>query len=244
MHLSKTILFAAFFLFPFLLFAQSMQTNPVTGAITNLNAAKFVKFNEEAGVEVPAGFDNSRISYSKIKGSPFWKDEWNTARLYSNTGYVGSMPVRINLATGELHFLKNGEELILTDDFIAKVIFENDSAVFLSRVPNLLLNKKPVEDFIQVLNPGKYQLLKYTKRNVGSADSLFRTMKRYFFTDDVYYFIKANEKVERIKKLGKENVLSYLPSSNSYEAWIKENDIDFKKEKDIVRFLDYYNSKQ
>jgi hypothetical protein len=167
-----------------------------------------------------------------------------TALLFGDIGYLGKLPVRINLATGELHFIKNGEEVILSDDVIAKIIFPrvNDSAVFVKHMPNLLLNKKPVEAFVQVLNTGKYQLLKYTKRNLASADSLFGTLKRYYFTDEFIYYIRSDEKVERIKKLNKENVLSYVPSSSSYDSWIKENDIDFKKEKDVVRFLNYYNS--
>lgn len=243
MHLVKTILPAVFICLAQSPVAQTtVQVDPKFQTITNLRDAKVMKFTEEAGVEVPAGFKNERINYSKIKGSPFWKDEWQNAKLYSSTGYVGSMPLRINLATGELHFLKNSEEVILTDNFIVKIIFENDSSIFISNVPNLLVNKKPVENFVQVLNPGKYQLLRYTKRNVASADSLFGTMKRYFFSDDVYYFIKENEKVERIKKLNKENILSYLPSSLSYDAWIKENNLELKKEKDILRFLNYYNA--
>jgi hypothetical protein len=235
------------FILPFLfclsssISAQTVR-NDEFGNIANLAEAKFVRAVEEVKID---GVENeNKISYDRIKGSRFWKDEWLPALLYSNTGYVGTLPVRINLASGELHFLKNSEELILTDNFIAKIIFPTltDSAVFISQVPNLLLNKKQVDDFVQVLNSGKYQLLKYTKRNVSSADSMFHTLKRYFFSDLIYYFIKSNEKVERIKKFNKEGVLFYLPSSSAYDAWIKENNIDFKKEKDVVLFLNYYNA--
>lgn len=223
------------------IFAQTVRTDQF-GNISNLADAKFVKAVEE--VRIDGVENNSKLSYDRIKGSRFWKDEWQPALLYSNTGYVGTMPVRINFATGEVHFLKDSEELVLTDNFLAKIIFPsvNDSCVFISQVPNLIINKKPVDDFVQVLNFGKYQLLKYIKRNVASADSLFGTQKRYFFSDDISYFFKSNHKVERIKKLNKENVLFYLPSSSSYDAWIKENNIDFKKEKDVVRFLNYYNA--
>ena len=84
--------------------------------------------------------------------------------------------------------------------------------------------------------------MKYTNRSVASADSIFHNLKRYFFADQITYFIKSNEKVDRIKKLNKENVLFYLPAS-SYDEWIKENSINFKNEKDIIRFLNYYNSR-
>jgi hypothetical protein len=103
------------------------------------------------------------------------------------------------------------------------------------------LNKN-FNGFIQVMNSGNYQLLKYIKRTVGSADSLFRTQKRYFFADELYYFLRFNEKIERIKRLRKESVLEYLPSASSYSTWINENNMDFRKEGDVIRFLDYYNA--
>ncbi len=58
-------------------------------------------------------------------------------------------------------------------------------------------------------------------RKVGSADSLFGTQKKYFFTDDVFYHIWYNEKIERIKKLNKDNVIKFLPSASAYAAWIR-----------------------
>jgi hypothetical protein len=190
------------------------------------------------------GQNNERISYDKIKGSRFWKDTSQTAFLYSNKGYVCTIPVRINLATGELYFLRESKEVTLADNIITKVVFkaEKDSSVFISQVPNLLLNEKPVNGFVQVLNFGKYQLLKYTNRTVASVDSIFQGFKRYYFADVINYFLKSNDKVERFKKLNKENVLFYLPSSSAHDAWIKENNIDFKKEKDVILFLNYYNA--
>ena len=176
MSVIKFLLFVFLVCLSPLLFAQKAQYNSM-GELTNLKDAVSAVTVEEFGIEFPGGQNNERISYSKIKGSRFWKDEWQNAYLYSNTGYIGSMPLRINLVTGELHFLKNSEEFILTDDFITKIIFVNDSSTFISHVPNLLVNKKPVDNFVQVLNSGRYQLLKYLKRNVASTDSLFHTLK-------------------------------------------------------------------
>ena len=231
MYLVKTILCIVYIgLFP-----------PLFGQAVMQYDANWLNVMEDINI---TGQNNERISYDKIKGSRFWKDTSQTALLYSNKGYVSTMPVRINLATGELYFLRESKEVTLADNIITKVVFkaEEDSSVFISQVPNLLLNEKPVNGFVQVLNFGKYQLLKYTNRTVASVDSIVRGFKRYYFADVINYFIKSNDKVERIKKLNKENVLFNLPSSSSYDAWIKENNIDFKKEKDVVRFLNYYNA--
>jgi hypothetical protein len=50
------------------------------------------------------------------------------------------------------------------------------------------------------------------------------------------------EKVERIKKLDDKNILPYLPQSNKCSDWIKTNHIDLRKEKDVILFLNYYNT--
>jgi hypothetical protein len=64
------------------------------------------------------------VPYSRIKGSPFWKDEWQMASLYRDTNFLGILPVKINLATNDIHFLKNNEELVATDqNKITAIIF-------------------------------------------------------------------------------------------------------------------------
>lgn len=192
---------------------------------------------------------NNRIPYSKIKGSSFWNSDFDLATIYSDNKILGIVPAKLNLVTNELHFYSiSNKELVLTGSPVSKIVFHknNDtsttSAVFLGQVENLVAGKKPVNKLVQQLNEGKYQLLKFTERQLKSADSLFGTQKRYFFADDVYYFMRFNEKVERIKKLNRENMLQFLPSTTSYTGWIEKNKIDFKKEADAVRFLNYYNA--
>ena len=78
-----------------------------------------------------------------------------------------------------------------------------------------------------------------------SADSLFRTMKRYYFSDQVNYYV--NNKYgqnTRLRKLSRENILETLRIVAADEEWINKNSIDFKKEEDVIRFLNYYNSRK
>ncbi len=222
----------------------SIQTNSF-GQITNLRDAKFSRIIDEVTVY---GGDN-KIPYSTIKGSRFWRDEWQKAGLFNKNTLLGIIPAKLNLINSELHILKDKEELVITDDITTLIFFkENDTSIstasFIKNVPNLFFENKKMNDFVQVLNYGNYQLLKYTTRKVSSADSLFRTLKRYYFSDDNFYFLRSGDKVERIKKLNKENVMAFLPSSSAYANWISANKIDFKKERDVIRFLDYYNAEK
>jgi hypothetical protein len=95
-----------------------------------------------------------------------------------------------------------------------------------------------------VMNYGKYELLKHINRKLSSADSLFGTQKRYFFTDEVFYYLKSDDIVQKLKKLSEENFYELMPAMTTavHRKWIKDNKINFKKEEDFVRVLDYYNS--
>ena len=190
------------------------------------------------------------VPYSRIKGSPFWKDEWQFASLYSDENLVGILPVRINLVTNDIHFLKNDMELVASDENkITAVIFHPgmdtslSTAAFMKDLGPYSADHKDINVILQVMNFGKYELLKHVNRQISSADSLFGTQKRYFFTDEISYYLKSDETIQKIKKLSEDNFFALIPGMTTvHRKWIKEKNIDFKKEAEVVRFLDYYNS--
>jgi hypothetical protein len=191
------------------------------------------------------------IPYSRIKGSPFWKDEWQLASLYSEDQLIGVVPVRINLVTNDIHFLQNNQELVATDqNKITAIIFHPGSdtslatAAFMKDLSRYSVDKKDINVVMEVMNYGKYELLKYVNRKVSSADSLFGTQKRYFFKDEVSYYLKSDNIVQNLKKLSEENFSELIPAmtTTAHRKWIKENKINFKRIEDIIRFLNYYNS--
>ncbi len=194
---------------------------------------------------------SKKIPLSRIKGSPFLNEAWQLASLYDKTAQrINIVPVRLNLATEELHFMWKEQELVAgNNDKIALIVFHinNDSSsvgnVFIKNLPDLVLNKKPLTAFVQILNTGNCQVLKYINRRVyPGEDSLFGTQKRYIFKDVNFYFLKTGNKVERIKKLNNEHFLALIPDASLYKEWIEQNNLSFKKEEDLVAFLDYYNS--
>ncbi|MEO6453285.1 MAG: hypothetical protein ABIN97_04395 [Ginsengibacter sp.] len=191
--------------------------------------------------------NNDRIKYADIKGSAFWNSEWQSAIVYINEVRAGRLTVKLNFATDELYFLKDAEELVLRGSNITRLVFDKipEPAVFIGHVPNLRLDNHNLEGFVQVLNPGDdYELLKYTIRKVNTSDSVMSAEKRYSFYDDVYYFLKSNNKIDRIKRQTKEGFLSFLPGSSAFGEWIAQSNINFEKEMDMVRFLRYYNAQR
>ena len=191
------------------------------------------------------------VPYARIKGSPFWRDEWQLATLYRDDKVIGTVPVKINLVTNDVHFLQNDQELVATDENkITAIIFHpgNDSslvtAAFMKDLSKYAVDNRDLNVVMQVMNYGKYELLKYVNRRVSSADSLFGTQKRYFFKDETTYYLKSDNIVQSVKKMSEDSFYELIPAltTAAHRKWLNENKINFRKEQDIVRFLNYYNS--
>ncbi len=228
-------------LFMRILYAQSgyLPREDFTGAAYTL-AVYEVNFE---GVDSKS---SARLSYERIKGSPYYFDEFLNATFFkSNQRKVsGLVKARLNLATHEIHFLgENGEEFVAPPELSAQVEFEN-SVVFYRNVPGMMVNNKPVLGFSQQLVSGTASLFKYTKRYVASADSLFGTLKRYYFANTHYYFIQSTSYVTHINKMSDDVVLSILHPSNDLNLWVRKNNLNFKREEDLIAYVREWNRLQ
>lgn len=192
------------------------------------------------------------IPVYRITGSRFWNDVWMYASLYdANDKLLGRIPVKLNLNYSSVHYTdKKGDELALDPQQVRKVVFLKDTfslepvAIFISYLPYIYMGKEKMNDFVRVMNQGKAALIKYERKNIGAADSAFGTQKRYFYKSEVFYYLWFNSKAEEIKKLSKDALLRLLPGSTAYEGWITANRLNLKKEEDVIKFLEYYNSQK
>ena len=185
-----------------------------------------------------------------VSGSPFWNDEWCKGQLFDfRDSSYGFYSVKIDLAQELVYFInRRGKEMEINEGQVKKIIIYDSSdnnkirTVFRINVPEINSISKDKNNLVQEMNQGNYKLLKMVKRNIESADSMFGTLKRYFYKDRNEYFIEKNNKIEKLKRLTKDNFLEQLPSSSKYADWIKEHNMNFKNERDLILFLDYYNS--
>jgi hypothetical protein len=202
---------------------------------------RFARVKDEATFNVNGSVIG--LKYSEINGSPFWNNEYFSAALYKGSRKAATTRIKLNLFTNEIYFLKDSQELVLEAQGVTELVVFNagDTSTFMRGIPNVYLNKNNVDGFIQVLNKGNNQLLKYVKKSIGTADSAMN-YKRYYFSEMTYYFLKTGDKVERIKKLDEKSIHSLLPEVSKVRDWIKLNGIDLRKEKDMARLLNYYNS--
>ncbi len=197
------------------------------------------------------GVENSskmRLPYSSVKGSPFYKDELLWATFYDQKGKMtGKQKAKVNLASHEIHFIGEKEmEYVAPFELANKVVLSHEQksdtvAVFARLVPGLQFNNKPLTDYVQQLTFGEAVLYKHTKRYVASADSMFGTLKRYYFASQNSYFLKFDADPVYINKLSLNALLSIMPESKGLLEWAKKNKINVRKEEDLVALIDEWN---
>ncbi len=194
-----------------------------------------------------------RIPYERISGSPFWKADFQMATIIDhNNQIVGKSFSKLNLYSNELYFITpKGELRVAAPGKVRKLVFYKGKdttsevvAVFETN-PSFITEKNPNEDvYVQVLNNGDIQLLKHIQILLMTGDSLMGTYKRYYFSEQVNYYLNSKSgKNSHFRKLSRNNILETLNTEDSVRTWIKQNDINFKKEDDVIRFLNYYNSR-
>ncbi|MDE3143321.1 MAG: hypothetical protein KGL19_04155 [Bacteroidota bacterium] len=190
------------------------------------------------------------MSYSEISGSPFLFDDWETAIVYDNNlKKIAVVKVKYNDYSGQIHFLNtNRQELVADKKQIKRVEVLKDTIkgeVKLVLEKGFSDNKNTLSpnQFVEVLNNGSNELLKQTVNKIIQVDSLFGTMKVNRFSTSVSYYLKTPTNCEHLKGLDHTEIVSSLPAKDVIAEFEKNNKHKLKKEKDIIDFLNYYNSK-
>lgn len=232
------------FLFGLLFFIALTAMSQVILETGHSNATK-------DGALIVYGSDNLRkaIPYESIRGNAYWNTNWMKAFLFNQQDTpLGSYKARFNFVTGEVHYIDHkGSEQVAIPGTLNAIVFMRDedttqiATVFKNNIPVVRKQASCKECFIQELNQGETKLLKITQRLLKSKDSLFGTLKSYYFYDQVEYFIQHGELYDRVKRLSRDVALKFVVGLTSYEQWISKNNINFRKEEDFVRFLVYYN---
>lgn len=193
--------------------------------------------------------NKKRFNYADVGGSPFLFDDWRLANIYDNHfKKIASVRVRFNTYSDQIHFLDSKEqELIADKDPIKKIEVlkktGNDEVEFVlekgfSAGNNLLTT----DQFVEVLNAGSVQLLKQITNKVIEKDSLVGTTKVIKFSSSANYFLNTKTSCERLKRLDQAEIFALLSNKDILTEFKKNNKQKLRKEKDVIEFLNYYNS--
>ncbi len=193
------------------------------------------------------GFINKSkvVGYGDVDGSCFWDEKWNQAILFLVKGEKIKLPkARLNFYTNDIHYFDDkGEEFTLVKGIVQKIVFldANDTTKVLGVFKKF---KNTNESYVEILNEGKTQLLKLTQITLRKMDfNQYRNESRYRFIPRSKYMINNQDTLVQLTGLNKSSLFSVLHSNNEIKGWLNSNHNKLRNEKEVISFLDFYNSK-
>lgn len=203
----------------------------------------YMSFTVHAQQVMITDFTGKPVSASKgdfeAEGSPFFPEkEYKKSTVFlKNRTFIRDLPVRIDLQDRKLFYLNDRNEELLSVMPVQKVIFE-DGIIFETGYP--AVGKIPEDAFFEVADTGKLRLLKYYEISFTDSKGYnSNTVVRQYFRRELF-FVFANGQLTALS--GIDAVLSVMADKrNLVQQFIKEQDLRFKKPKDYLAVVKYYN---
>ncbi len=194
-------------------------------------------FPDFSRIEDRASSNKIDLTDKSIKGSPFYFDDFRSGEVFVNTSSKGKAMLRYNGLSDEVQFVKNDNtyEVIKKDNLEAIV----DNVVF------KVYKYEGKNQYFVKFNSGQNSLLlKPEKEYVDAvkAKSNYSKDTPAKFTNNYRYFIIKDGELQPVK-LKKKEILTVLADKKSeIEDFASSNKLSFKKEKDLTKIIDYYNT--
>lgn len=197
-----------------------------------------------------------RVNYKPTTvGTPYLYNQWKEGYLVINDSVMSPQKaIQVDLVNGELIVALDGERgMIIDDKDITGFAINKDDNVnrhyFVRLEPSTFEDTDRTSHFYEVIT------------NLGKTNYLVKDVQKYLFDPNrsrgyqtensfpqeykerTYYYIKTRSGKYVKTKLNKKSILSLLDDKSSQvKGFVASKKINFKKEHDIVKVLDYYYS--
>lgn len=185
----------------------------------------------------------SEMSYTDVDGTPYFIEKWHTGLVTPIKGNpVDGIKMRYDAYKDELEYERDGKLYRLGPEIKGfSFLTADDKYVFKNGFP--AINNQSTNSFYQVLHDGTTKLLKRhemkmrEEREYNSAT----TTKRFFLVESLY--VLKDGTMTYLKKNDKKGLLNLLSDERKLmEFAIKEQELNFKNELDIVKLLEEYDA--
>ncbi len=200
---------------------------------------------------VKEGFWQGNVDLEKIKGSPYLSENFAKSSIYYDKKPVGRLLMRYNAYSDEIEIKKSeGSEEVaaLIKSKYVSCELNKQRLIFTSFKPE---NKMQSDGYlISMTNAdNKYVLCKriktiYKDRGVEPSTSLSKAIEAKFATFTSYYILTDKEAVAKELPKKQKKLLSIFPEQDlsAISEFIKDQNINIKKEDGLVKLFNYINS--
>lgn len=192
-------------------------------------------------------FTDIKPKSESTKGSVYYNDLWNQGDIYLYSGeMIKNYPLKCDLKNLKVEIKVDTSVKVLNFAAVKKIEWYDKSVN-----KKTLINCGEFSDFhgiagfYELISDGKIKLLKKTDLAVVEAN--YNTLmsvgsKASHYEKVAKYYIENNGKIREIRK-GKHPVLKIMSDKSSQiDLFAKENKLSFKKDTDLEKIFDYYNT--
>lgn len=177
-------------------------------------------------------------TYNDIEGSPYLDDNFEIGIVYTKDQNSYNIPLRLNLHQDGFEFKSGDRELLISKpEILVKILLKGKEYVYYK------LNKK--NSFVELIVSGKSSLIckKTVILNEEQLPAAYKDGKPAHFSrrKDLLYIINQENKAFLIKNR-KTFYEVFNDRKNEISKYIKNEKISYKKQSDLKKLVQYYNS--
>jgi hypothetical protein len=181
-----------------------------------------------------------------LSGSPYFTDEWMPATIYLGDNTVAkNIQARIDLVEGVLQYKnESGVEMdcIVPVKHVEMVDLKNNKmfTFFPLKMPNVNSGKT---SWYQNIYPAatKVKVIKAFEKTIYRKKPLGKSVEEIDINTTKNYYLIQDGNLVKVKGFG--DVIKRIDKKNEdAKAYLKANDLEFKKDEDLETFLKYYES--
>ncbi|MFD1258525.1 hypothetical protein ACFQ3S_17090 [Mucilaginibacter terrae] len=190
-------------------------------------------------------FDNQGRPFTKktseIEGDPYLFDKWLPGKVQAaNDKTYDGFKLKYDIADDLLVFAYDSadEPLKFVDDIKTFTIILPEPIVFTNGFPSI--DKQTSQSYYQLISNGKTKLLKRRTKVVLESKGYNTVVKKYQEYNN-YYIFKDN-KIAKLENPKKTLYALAGAKKTDIDNYLKSNSINFKRDEDLARLFDYYNT--
>lgn len=199
------------------------------------------------------------VNATDVVGTPLLYDEFKNGRfLFTSNNQSEVVPINYDLEQNLILYKKDSQIMILDKENIKGFFFENpqdfDSSESIQEKYALQLTDKefdltepiPVQVLYDQNGAIKLFALHKVKFVRGNRQDPFTGKITNRYKSDTEYFLKTpDNEMHKLRRLRAKDIIKTIGDDSKKElnTFIKQNDLDEKSQKDLVRLLAYYDKK-
>lgn len=209
----------------------------------NVFSQQSLDFSGNGGSNTTEGYFTKYVptdKYEEIDGTPYYNDEWISGTIKLKNGVELKIEsCKYDVYEGKLIFLKDETPLYFSNP-------EDINSFMLGSSKFINLKLKNNNDFYEkLLEAENFVLLKkyqcvFIKGK--ETDGINPATKNKYKVNSNYYYKKENEALKKIK-FKEQAILELIPDKKEeIKNYIKENKLNCKDEKDVIKVFEFYST--